>query len=318
MYLEEADIMARHTFKPRTRIDPRFLRSDGKPNFTNRVYEKARELEYIMRKHFYKPTPTEPIGRVIKHMTQPYGRRMPICRATGEIEGVVTSSDVVSYLGGGEYYNIVLNRHGDSIYSALEEPISTIMSREVIYSSIEESLVDLLEKMVVYGVGIIPVVGSDGRVLGVVSERDIVENLAEKKVGVRISEVMSSAVVTVARSSTIKRAAETMLRYGYRRLPVVEGEEVVGVVTTLDIIRLYSSNKAFKYTSSGRVGEVLKVPVYEIFNTKVPVVPPDADVGEGVDLMLEEDVDFAIVASEGRMVGLLTERDVLIALSLRG
>lgn len=311
--------MARRPSIPRRgRIDPRFLRSDGKPNFSTRVYERERELEYVMRKTVYKPTPTEPIGKVVKHMKSPYGRRMPVCRATGELEGVLTSSDVVSYFGGGDYYKIVVNRHKDNIYSALEEPVSTIMSRDVVSSNVGESLVELLEKMIVYGVGVIPIVDDEDKVLGVVSERDVVENLAEKKIGTLVSEVMSRAVISISKDSTVGKAAETMIKYGYRRLPVVDGEEVVGIVTTIDVIDFYSSNRAFKYSTSGKVSETLKAPISEVYSTRVPIVRPDLDVGEGVDVMLREGTDFAIVALEGRMVGILTERDVLIALSLRG
>ena len=301
----------------RRRIDPRFLRSDGKPNFSNRVYERGSELDYIVRKVVERPTPTEPIGMVIKYMSLPYGRRLPICRATGEIEGVVTSSDVVSYFGGGDYYNIVINRHEDNLYSALEEPVSTIMSREVVYSEISETVVDVLEKMIVHGVGIVPVVDKEMRLIGVVTERDIIEHLVDKHVGIRVAEVMSRAVISVSIESSIGQAARNMIRYGYRRLPVVDGDSVVGVVSTLDIIEFYASNRAFHYAPSGRMSETLKAPVKEIYNPKIVAIEPHLDVGDGATIMMRENVDHVIVASDNRMLGILTERDVLLALSLR-
>ena len=140
------------------RPELRYLRSDGKPNFSDRVHERESELEIIMRKDVKKLTPTETIGKAVKVMREPIYRRLPITSAVGEIVGVLTSSDVVNYLGGGEYYNIILKRHKGIIYHALEEPIATIMSKNVVYSYMKETIKDVLEKMIIYGVGVIPVV----------------------------------------------------------------------------------------------------------------------------------------------------------------
>ena len=302
----------------RKRVEARYLRSNGKPSFSNRVYAREQELEYIMRKYIARATPTEPVGEVIKHMTNPYCRRLPICRATGEIEGVITSSDIVSYFGGGDYYKIVVNRHKRNIYLALQEPISTIMSKDVIFSSVKENLCNVLEKMIIHGVGIVPIVDDDLKLVGVISERDILEHLSEKSVGVKVEEVMSRGVISVNINSTIMEASKSMIKYGYRRLPVVEGEYVLGIITTLNIIDYFASNKVFNYTPTGDINDALKVPIREIYDKRIITISPNVDVGEAVNTMVKEKVDALIVTCNDRMVGIITERDALLSLALKG
>lgn len=88
-----------------------------------------------------------------------------------------------------------------------------------------------------------------GRVVGVISQRDLFRSALVKLLGMksgeqktllksfRVSDVMSRPVVTIAPGSDVREAARLMVEKKIGCLPVVEGEEFVGLVTESDILR---------------------------------------------------------------------------------
>jgi CBS domain-containing protein len=81
----------------------------------------------------------------------------------------------------------------------------------------------------------LPVVDADRHVLGVLSERDIIE-LAGKTAG----EAMSAPALTIGANRSVTEAVATMLDRNVKRLPVVDGEGLlVGIVTRADLVRAF-------------------------------------------------------------------------------
>lgn len=79
------------------------------------------------------------------------------------------------------------------------------------------------------------VVGDD-RILGIVTESDLVSAVGEERAPeTPIEELMSDPVVTVRRSESVRTAAERMGHNGVKKLPVVEDGEAVGIITTTDL-----------------------------------------------------------------------------------
>ncbi|MGZ8687695.1 MAG: CBS domain-containing protein [Gaiellaceae bacterium] len=88
-------------------------------------------------------------------------------------------------------------------------------------------------------VGSLPVVQQD-RLVGVVTDRDIaVRVVAEgRDATTPVAEVASNKPVTVEPSANLEQALELMAEHQVRRLPVVEGDRLVGVIAQADIARL--------------------------------------------------------------------------------
>jgi CBS domain-containing protein len=92
-----------------------------------------------------------------------------------------------------------------------------------------------------YRIGALPVTDGDGRLVGVVSERDVIRALAANQGDVRgrkVSELMTRDVVTCAAATTIKDAARLMDTRRIRHLPVMEGSRVVDMVSLRDVVSL--------------------------------------------------------------------------------
>ena len=68
------------------------------------------------------------------------------------------------------------------------------------------------------------------------------EDVAKEVSKKTVSEVMSHPVVTVQEDATISDVAETMVRNKIHRIPVLKGEEVVGMITRHDFVKLMASD----------------------------------------------------------------------------
>src|SRR5262245_45056870 len=89
-------------------------------------------------------------------------------------------------------------------------------------------------------IGALLVLGTDRRVIGILSERDIVRVLAEQGAGVLsqpLSQIMTRKVVTCTPSDTIGMVMERMTAGKFRHVPVVEQEQVIGIVSIGDVVK---------------------------------------------------------------------------------
>ncbi len=302
---------------PRRPEGIRWLRSDGKPNFSTRLYRREGELKILATRPVIHVAPTTPFGEALETMAKHNVRALPVAQPSDKaLAGLLKLSNIVSYLGGGELYNIVVNRYGGSIYKAMEEPVDSIMDRHPFTATIMDRLTGVLERMVLEGVGVVVVVDSEGRLYGILTEHDIVRRLMEKKVGVRVSEVMARNVVTIDVEASLMDAAKRMIKYRFRRLPAVDpAGDVKGMLTAKDIVRFFGTHQAYIHVTRGLVEEAMSVPVYEVMSPVFYTVPPDMDVGDAATLMAEKGVSSLLVVKGGRLKGIITERDVLFALA---
>jgi CBS domain-containing protein len=103
-----------------------------------------------------------------------------------------------------------------------------------------ETLLDAARKMADLGIGAMPICGEDNRLKGVLTDRDIVvKALAEGKDprSTRAGELGEGKPVTIGADDSLDEALQTMARYKVRRLPVIDGHDLVGIVALADIAR---------------------------------------------------------------------------------
>ncbi len=90
------------------------------------------------------------------------------------------------------------------------------------------------------GVGALVVTDAAGKVVGIISERDIVRGLAEHGGHVNempVRDLMTSSVVTCCSADDISKVAATMTRRRIRHLPVVDDGRLVGMVSIGDVLK---------------------------------------------------------------------------------
>lgn len=115
------------------------------------------------------------------------------------------------------------------------EKIKDIMSSEVECCTLLDNVYEVAVKMRDWDVGAIPIV-DDEKLVGMITDRDIaIRGVAEKRPGsTKVEDIMSDVLITVSPETTSKEAAELMARHQIRRLPVVEGDKLVGIVSLGD------------------------------------------------------------------------------------
>ena len=89
-------------------------------------------------------------------------------------------------------------------------------------------------------IGALLVTGADHRIVGIISERDIVRSLDEKGtavLGIPVAEVMTRKVVTCGRNETIAEIMERITTGRFRHVPVTEHGRLVGIVSIGDVVK---------------------------------------------------------------------------------
>jgi CBS domain-containing protein len=114
--------------------------------------------------------------------------------------------------------------------------IGDLMTRDVLTVAPEDTLGEAAAKMTERGVGAV-VVSDFGRMIGILSERDIMRAVADRihSSEARVREWMTADPITATPDTTIEEAGRTMLENGFRHLPVVDGERAVGIVSLRDV-----------------------------------------------------------------------------------
>ena len=92
------------------------------------------------------------------------------------------------------------------------------------------------------------IVTEESKPIGIITERDFVTKVAAegRPLFTEISEVMSSPLITIDPEETIWEASEIMKEKLIHKLPVIENERIVGVITTSDIVRISSVGSDFQ------------------------------------------------------------------------
>ncbi|MBM7654102.1 CBS domain-containing protein [Neobacillus cucumis] len=115
------------------------------------------------------------------------------------------------------------------------EKIRDIMTDEIECCTLLDNMFEVAVKMKELNVGAIPIVDKE-KIVGMITDRDIViRGVAEKHPGsTKVEDIMSKELVTVTPEMSTREAAKLMADHQIRRLPVVENDKLVGIVSLGD------------------------------------------------------------------------------------
>ena len=110
------------------------------------------------------------------------------------------------------------------------------MTEDVLSVAPEDTLGEVATKMVERSVGSV-VVSDFGRIIGMLTERDIMRAVAARthSSDARVREWMTADPITASADTTVEEAAATMFDHGFRHLPIVDGERAIGIVSIRDV-----------------------------------------------------------------------------------
>jgi len=107
-----------------------------------------------------------------------------------------------------------------------------VMNKNVIYINLPNSREKVLELFKQYGISAVPVV-KNNKLVGIVTRKDILRKVDENQLAL----LMTPNPTTVQASDSIKKVANILASTPFRRLPVLDGDKLVGIITIRDLIR---------------------------------------------------------------------------------
>ena len=288
----------------------------GPVDFKSRVSNHQGDILAIASKNIVTLPPTTNIMGTVKTMLKYGFRRVPIADAgTNRLVGIITSLDIVDFLGGGLRHNIVKNRYKGNLAAAINEDVREIMKKDVVSLGVNDNISSAIKTMIEKNIGGIPIVDDDNVVVGIVSERDFVRTVADITTSKSVNKYMSNKVVTASPDISVGEATRTMIEKGFRRIPIVKEDVLLGIVTASDVMRYLGSGEIFQKLMTGDVSDAFQVPLKSLILRDIVWTNSSIDIGEAAALMLKNKVGALPIIDDGELCGILTERDIIKALA---
>ncbi|AKB63208.1 Inosine-5'-monophosphate dehydrogenase [Methanosarcina mazei S-6] len=282
------------------------------PDFKSRISEHEGKILALATRNVVTLPPTATIMEAIKIMTERRFRRIPITNAgTGRLEGVITSVDIIDFLGGGSRNLLVTNRFKGNLLAAINEEVRQIMDTNAAYIHDQADFKEAVKTMLERRTGGLPIVNSEMQVVAIFTERNAVELMAGLVTNKTVDEYMTKNVTMVTTDTTIGQAAKVMVQNRFRRLPVVKDGIFAGIVTASDIVHFMGKGDAFSKLTTGNIHEALDQPVGSIISKELIWTSPGTDMGKAMEIMLEKKIGSLPILEEGMLRGIITESDFL-------
>ena len=225
-------------------------------------------------------------------------RKIPIIDKSGHLRGIVSSIDILDLLGGGEKYGIFKKNK-----KSMDLRVEKFMTEHVRTINFKTNIKKSFEILRIEGFGLCPVVGSK-KILGVVSEQDFVKHV-NKPLGIKVYEAMVERPIIAKRGHSVYDIAKMMCRGGFRRLPIVEDDILLGIVTPTDILLYLHKNR----TDYNLVFD--RTRIEKVMNREPVTIREDTDLLSAINVMKKKNVGGLPVVEDDELTGIITERDIL-------
>ncbi len=121
-----------------------------------------------------------------------------------------------------------------------------IMTGNVECAKTTDTLVDAAKRMRDLEVGALPICGEDNRLKGIITDRDIVVHcIAEggDPSTTKVESIAEGKPITIGADDSVEEALHTMTQHHVRRLPVIDGHDLIGMVSQADIAKNLPEDK---------------------------------------------------------------------------
>jgi len=217
------------------------------------------------------------------------------------------------------------------------DTVADVMTRSVVSVHRDTPVGELVRMLLYRDYRSLPVVDDVGRLIGIVTNTDLVERAGlsarvdllaalgghalEQELmrsGARVKtagDVMSCATVAVGPADSLERAAHLMVEQQVKRLPVLDAEgRLAGIVTRLDMLKAIGEGYPVPIGPEPRHPARLRT-ISDLMRTDVIALPAEAPLGEVVDAVSASSLSRAIVVDASRRVlGVVSDADILARL----
>lgn len=282
----------------------------------NRYEPEYGNIVSIATRHVVTAPPTMRIFGAIETLTQWGIRRLPIVDpGTHRLKGIITARDVVDFFGGGEMFNLINVKHDGNFLAAINERVSKIMETDVRTLTLHSDISDAINIIVQNRFGGIPILDDEGVITGIVTERDVLKVLSRRNCNLTVRDIMTKSLLVQAPDCPLSMVTRVMTSNKFRRLPIVSNDVLFGIITATDIVKYIGTGKVFERLFTGDVADVMSIPVRDLISGNLYTTDPDAHITDVGQMMLDKGVGAFPVIENSKLVGLVTEFDMVKALS---
>lgn len=182
----------------------------------------------VMSFGFIRISPQTRVEEAARTMMES-GARLVVTRKNGNLVGMVTVSDFLGFF----------------LNTAEDMPITRVIHEKVTTLKESGSLMDAIRLMNEKRIGSVIVVRHTGLPLGIFTERDLVRILKDHRTkefgSLRLGDLATQPLVSAPLGLTAREAASLMISKGIKRLPILRGERLFGILTARDLVSAYSS-----------------------------------------------------------------------------
>ena len=225
--------------------------------------------------------------------------RLPVTN-NKELVGIISERDIANKLGSSKYESMPASRLH----------ISSVMVKDVFTVPKTMQLEDVAKLMLDNGIGSVPVM-DDEKMVGIVSKADFVTlatGIAFDKITVK--EIMSKKLVTVSPTERIVHARRQMLEAHVGRVPVVDDDELVGMITSKDLMRAFIDFRK-KVPEKYQKSQIKELLVEDIMSLNPTFTSKDATISEVAKVMMDTGYNGLPVVEGENVVGIITQTDIL-------
>jgi CBS domain-containing protein len=293
--------------------------------FETHITEHEGDIMSIAKKEVITVPQSATIKESAEIMVKNKFRRLPITDpGTGKIRGIVTSMDILDFLGGGDKYQILEKKHGGNFLSAINDPVREIMTSKVEVLSHKSSIGNAVSKMMEKNVGAFPIIDSDEKIVGIISERDFAFLLSGILTDEIVEDFMTTSLITTTPGTRIEGASKMMVRNKFRRIPVTgeerktphpENDKLVGIVTATDVLEFLGNNTTFEKLTSNDGEQILNTTISDIMEKNVVTTTDQTRLGDVCSIMETNGIGGIPVVRNNDLIGIITESDILRAIS---
>lgn len=166
------------------------------------------------------------------------------------------------------------------------------------------------------------IVTFDDMPMGIITNKDLLRKVLNRCVlrdnvdpkVINCKEIMTKPLITVNENDPIKTAALLSLQNQIKKIPVLRGNALVGIVTSNDLINVFLKLRVQSETKDEKskdIANINNLPVKNIMNTKVVIIDFDDSCQKLLNTFLQKKIGSVLVQKNGKPVGIVTERNIL-------
>jgi len=257
----------------------------------------------IMNREVFLVDKDQNIQDALKIMKKHKISRLPVINTSNhvkELVGIMTEKDIARRLGSSRYGNLAPSHFH----------VSTVMTHNPMTIESGKSIGNAAKIMIENKIGGIPVV-DEGEIMGMITKTDFINTCKGRSFQeTKVEEKMTADPITIGPQDRLVHARRMIFDEDIGRLPVMENDELEGIVTAKDIARsMISFRKVVpdKYKPA-RIRNLL---VEDIMTQNVKTISKTASIEQASSIMVENNFSGIPVMEDNNLTGVITKTDLM-------